>query len=86
MFQETQHLIYPYFLFRIQGGVLAVRQRWRRHDHHQRAGYRHAISGPKPDGGRTARYDQRGGRRRLAMIFRFPPLSLSYVFLSFSIP
>ena len=46
---------------RVQGGVLAVRQGWRRDDNDQRAGHSDEVAGTKPHGGRAAGHDQRGG-------------------------
>lgn len=49
---------------RIQGGVLTVRQRWRRHHHDERARHRHEIARTEPHRSRAPRHDQRGWRRR----------------------
>ncbi|CDQ81384.1 unnamed protein product [Oncorhynchus mykiss] len=49
---------------RVQGGVLLIRQGWRRHHHDQRAGHRDEVAGTEPHRGGAAGHDQRGRRRR----------------------
>ncbi len=43
---------------RIQGGLLPLRQGWRRHHHHQGVGHRHEVPRAEPDRGRASGHDQ----------------------------
>lgn len=52
-----------FLMTRVQGGIFALRQGWRWHHHHQRAGHSHALSGPEPYRGRASGYDQWSGCR-----------------------
>merc|ERR1711967_126019 len=53
---------------RVQGGLLPLRQGWRRYHYHQGAGNRDALPGPEPHRGRAPGHDQRGRCRRLRHI------------------
>lgn len=62
--ETTSCLMTLFFsLFRVQGGLLLIRQGRRWHHHDERAGHRHEVTGSEPNRGRVARHDKRGGRR-----------------------
>ena len=65
---------------RVQGGVLLIRQGRRWHHHHQRAWYRHEVTGPEPHRGGAPGHDQRGGRRWSV----FTPVFIPSFFYRFS--